>query len=75
MTGDLPVLLWFLLMIFRGREGEAEFLCRRRADGEGAMEMGTLGDCLALEQLAFAEPTLEERSSPLEVAWSMSLTI
>lgn len=62
----------FLLIIFLGADGDAEFLwCKRVTDGEGAIGVGvgtdTLGLCRALEQFAAAGPALEDLvgSSPL----------
>lgn len=68
------MLLLFLLMIFLGTEGEAEFLwCSRATEGDDAIGVGvgvctaTLGLWRALEQFAAVGPALEDLvgSSPL----------
>lgn len=66
------MLLLFLLMIFLGTEGDAEFLwCNKATDGDDAIGVGvgtdTLGLWRALEQFAAVGPALEDLvgSSPL----------
>lgn len=62
----------FLLIIFLGTDGEAEFLWCRREETDGVIGVGvgttdTFGLCRALEQFAAVGPALEDLvgSSPL----------
>ena len=76
-------MLLFLLIIFLGTLGDAEFLCKKEGEDIGPIETLTFGDCLALLQLITDDkvdggPALEDLTSSvllLLLAISMPTTI
>ncbi|RZB77535.1 hypothetical protein BDFB_002052 [Asbolus verrucosus] len=59
----LLVLLWFLLMILRGSDGEVEFLCAIVKFGVG-VGTHTLGDCLAVAQFPTPPESIVPEAAP-----------